>query len=271
MTTQKKLLILSIILIGVIVAVNSQLFHRLAIETFKLNNTLITYYSDDELDGKATVYVDGRVESECTFRDRKKNGWEIAYYNDGIIKSKTFMVNGVANGRAFAYNIKGQLEHEGFLLNDKPYGSWYKYYPDGSPMSYVLADINGQSFSVNYDSVGNLNLKEMDGFVVSPDLYTIDKFEGTPVLLKSYPEVNDSRLIKKDLLITVANLKGAKLKVTVDVNGRVYEFPNIKTNTLKIKNVLNKVTHKIFIESHLYNKDDTAINGINIKRLFVVK
>ncbi len=250
---------------------NRQQLHRFAIETFKLSNTLIAYYSDDELDGKATVYVDGRVESECTFRDGKKNGWEIAYYDDGIIKSKTFMVNGVANGRAFAYNRRGQLEHEGFLLNDKPYGSWYKYYADGSPMSYILADINNQSFSVNYDSLGNLKLKEMHGFVVSTDLYALDKYDDTPVLLKSYPEVNDARLINKDLLITVVNLHQAKLKVTVDVNGHMYEFPNIKTNTLKIKNLLNKGTHKIFIESHLYNKDETAINGINIKEQFVVK
>lgn len=72
-------------------------------------------------------------------------------------------------------------------------------------------------------------------------------------------------------MITVAKLHGAKLKVTVDINGHTYEFPNIKTNTLIIKNLLNKGTYDIFLESHLYAYDDTAINGISIKGKFVVK
>ena len=201
MTKSNKYFIVLIVFMIVIVVSNVQCIQQFAVKIFKLNETFITYYSDDKLSGSVIKYVDGRVESKGSFRNGMKNGWKITYHKNDRIKSKTFMKDDLAYGKTFSYSSDGKLKYTGFFLNGKPYGSWYTYYKDGTPESYILSDINSKSFSVNYDSLGDMKLKDMHGFVVSSDFYTNDPFDQHPVILKPYPEVNctDPLLVGQDL------------------------------------------------------------------------
>lgn len=266
-----KYLFCIILVILVLAAFNTTRIRVAFVQVFKLDYISANHNPDGKLDGPVTVYVQGRIKAISNVVNGVKQGRETTYHENGNPKSKTYFRDGLPSGKGYAYNANGQLEYAGLYLNGQPYGSWYNYFENGMPKSYFLYDVGKNiSFSVKYDSLGKMRLEDMHGFVVSSNFYSINPKNNKPVSLKPYPEINDISDINKDLMITVAKLKGARLQVTVDVNGSKYEFLDIKTNTLKIKNLLKKGKYDIFLKSYLYGDQDTVINGINIKSLLIV-
>jgi hypothetical protein len=237
---------------------------------FKLDKIFVQYNSQGNLNGEIVRYKEGKIYVLGNVVNGVKQGWETMFYKNGKIESRTFFVNGLPAGKGYLYSPDGNLAYSGNYKYGKPYGSWYQYYADGHVKKYMLYDIDkldkATSFTIGYETNGNLKLKEMSGFVVSPNFYSINSINNAIIPL--FPKNNPIRKFNNinDLYITVANPEHAKLSAMIKVNKSQYTFNGIKSNTIKIVNAFSKKgKYDLFIESHLYDENDKVINGINMK------
>lgn len=239
------------------------------VKVFKLDKQII-YYNNGEPDGKLLVFRKGKLYAVGNLVNGQKQGWETIFYKNGSKKSKTFFVNGLPAGRGYIYTPEGKLYYSGTFRYGIPYGSWYGYYPNGKIKKYILHDIDTHdskfAFNVDYTENGNLILKSMKGFVVSPNLYSIDVKSKSLVPISIVNNKTLEYLDINDLYISVANPKYTKLNVKITINNKLYKFNDVQKNTIKIPNAFSKNgKYNVFIESSLYDKTGKVINGIDIK------
>lgn len=238
-------------------------------EIFKQDALFVNYNSNGKIDGEVKSYINGKIYATGNVINGVKQGWEIMYYENGKIKSRTFFVNGQPSGKGFLYNDNGKLLYSGGYMNGGRYGNWYNYYDNGHIKEYLLYDIYRiLAFSIGYKNSGEMNLKDMQGLVVSPYIYSINSKTRSIVPLdrKTSPDMSFNDI--NDLYITVANAPGAKLTLNLKINSTSFTFKNIKSSTLKIPNAfLGKGIYNILIDSHFYNANGQHINGMNINYL----
>ena len=86
----------------------------------KKNGLWIRYYDNGQLWDKGT-YING-----------KKEGYWIAYFDDGKLWYKGNMRNGNEDGFWIFYFSNGQLHYKGKYINFKKEGPWVSYLRDGS-------------------------------------------------------------------------------------------------------------------------------------------
>lgn len=237
------------------------------IEIFKQDALLVKYNSDGRIDGEIVNYLKGKIFVIGNVVNGVKQGWETMYYENGKIKSRTFFVNGQPSGKGYLYTNKGKLLYSGSYLNGSRYGNWYSYYENGQVKKCILYGIrNDVLFSMGYERNGTINLKDMDGLVVSPYFYSIDPNNKSFIPLDRETSPSMSFKDIKDLYIIVVHAPGTKLNLKLQINSIRLAFKNIRGGTLKILNAFpNKGMFNIFIESHLYKDSGESINGMDIK------
>lgn len=266
----KKILLIVSLTVIVILSLNWRKVQIRWLEIFKLDKIFVHYNSQGNLNGEIAQYRAGKIYVIGNVLNGVKQGWETMFYKNGDIESRTFFVNGLPAGKGYLFDLEGNLTYSGTYKYGKPYGSWYQYYSNGHIKKYMLYDIDevnkATSFTIGYDVNGNLKLKEMSGLVVSPNFYSIDS--NSNAIIPLFPKDNPTRKFKNinDLYITMATPEHTRLSAVIKINESLYDFYRIKNNTVKITNAFSNIgKYNIFIESHLYDKDDKIINGINIQ------
>lgn len=206
--------------------------------------------------------IDGHVQTKVSYSNDLRQSWVFNYYKSGKLKNKYLFKRNEANGPEFGYYENGALEYVANNIDNKWVGDAHWYTENGNLDSYAAFNIKGKSFCLfQYDKFGKII--NMKGVVVSPDLYSINPKDSI-ILLDLYKNKNYDDI--SDLFLVVATPPNLHLKVVVNINNTQYKDLPIRNNIITVHNAfLNKGTYKIFIESHLYDKNNTIVNGVNIK------
>jgi hypothetical protein len=249
---------------------NFENLRKAYIVLFKKSAQLANYNNNGQLDGEFIIYVNGKIEIKANFNNGLKDGWSIKYYSNGQIERQVFFRHNKAEGTEYSYYKNGKLNCKRFWKDGRQYGSFYWYLENGELDSYSTYDINGKSFCVyRYEQSGKL--AKMEGFVIGFNIYSIDEKCDSTIVLNddAYHPNNQFRNIK-DLYITVATPPGLTPLVDVDINNKTLKKLTVKNNTIKIPNAFPvNDTYHIFIASHLVDKQDSVVNGINIKTTII--
>ena len=72
--------------------------------------------------------------AQGTFRNGKKEGPWISYYDDGQLWFNSIWKDGKKNGPWVSYHDNGQLGSKGTYKDGKEVGPWVRYWSDGSEM-----------------------------------------------------------------------------------------------------------------------------------------
>lgn len=231
---------------------------------FKKDAVFEPPYINGKLDGPFTIYAKGKIKFKATYRNGVRDGIATKYYDNGSVENKMFYKNDKLEGLQYRYFENGKLNYSQNLHNGKFYGEQRTYDESGNLNTYSVFDIHEHDFfDYHYDQRGNLIKQE--GFVFSFSIFSIDKKRDSVIVL----EENAANPTNKfhgveDLYITVATPPNLKLNLTVTINGTTYADLKVVNNTIKIPNAFPNIgTYKIFIESHLKNKQGEMIDGIN--------
>jgi len=225
---------------------------------------IIKLKTDDE---QYTVYEyrHGKLYSKHLEINGQFNGLAYRYYDNGKVEKKLYINNKTSYFKEFGFSPNGGLSYIGGYFKLKKYGSW-NFYKDGHLDSYKSFDADGEPyFTTKYSKKGNLvNSK---GLILSEVFFSVDQ-QGNVVILKDTIQRKYSGI--RDLYLTVAIPKYTKLYISVDINGTKYTVDKVINNTITIKNVFeNKGVYEIFVETHLFDRKRTIINGVNMKRRIV--
>ena len=108
----------------------------------------------------------------------------------------------------------------------------------------------------------------MTGIVFSLNIYSLNDKNDSVVILNSDGYLSNNKFSDiKDLYITVATPPGLTPQVDIDINNRKYNNIMVTNNTIKILDAFpQNDTYHISIISHLVDKNNSIINGINIER-----
>jgi hypothetical protein len=260
---------LSIVFLILIIK-NFQNLHKGYIVIFNKSGTVANFNSRGQLDGEMIKYVNGKIQIKANFIDGLKEGWVLKYYSDGRIENKLFYRANKAQGTEYEYYNNGKLNYTRYWKDDKQYGDLFKYFENGKLDTYSTYDILGLNFcDFHYDQSGKL--VKMEGFVISFTIYSLnEKGDSTIVLNREVNNFSNRFTDIKDLYITVASPPGLILKATANINDRSFKDLKITNNTIKISDAFPaKDTYHIFITSHLVDKSNNVINGINFKTTII--
>ncbi len=93
----------------------------------------------DESNGKKvlknekTYYKGLKVQTEGAYKDNKRDGLWIYYYDNGNKWSETEFKNGVNEGKSVTYYENGKVRYEGYYKNDVKTGKW-KFYDESGKL-----------------------------------------------------------------------------------------------------------------------------------------
>ena len=262
----KKRLILILCLLG--------LFCILLI--FNFSALKISYYKLSKKNGVVTKIVKGKridyeyragcLYGEQTIINGEVQEWAYRYYRNGAVERKVYVNNTTNYYKEFAYSSSGDIQYIGGYFHLKKYGSW-NFIKAGKLDRYEAFDVDAEPyFTATYDTKGNpINQK---GLVISEKFFSIDKEKN---IFKLEQATIDHSIGIKDLHITVAIPRNTKLYISATINGVNYKFDKIINNTVIIKDIfLKRGIYEIFIESHLFDRNNIIVNGINMKRKITI-
>lgn len=110
---------------------------------------------------KKEYYAGGKVKTEITIVDGKKNGPAKAYYESGELKREGTYVNDSLEGNVITYFINGQKETETNYIGGKKTGLYKEYYEDGQLKTEAnLKDDNQDGLTKHYFETGKLKSEE---------------------------------------------------------------------------------------------------------------
>ncbi len=141
--------------------------------------------------------------SECHYKDGKKDGLFITYYENTQIKFKCFYEQGKLNGLYKSFHIDGKLFEEGNYKNNKRIGSWISNFNDGNDelrsykedSFFALKDIiNGYGF------LGYSDGEEYNGEFKNKKFHGKGKYKFASGLIYE-GEFNDNKFNGKGALI----------------------------------------------------------------------
>lgn len=101
------------------------------------------------------AFENGRVDSEFTIKNKKRNGLARQYYPSGKISAETTFENDIQNGIEKTFYESGSLQEELTYVNGKINGERKYYYPNGK-IWLIMEYKNGLSWNViaNFDKKG---------------------------------------------------------------------------------------------------------------------
>jgi len=82
-----------------------------------------------ELIRQTTWYPGNKIQMVGEFKERKRDGKWIYYYQNGQVWSEGFFKNGKSDGKRILYHENGKLYIEGNYRDDRQVGIW-KYYDE---------------------------------------------------------------------------------------------------------------------------------------------
>ena len=96
---------------------------------------LISYYQEiygrEVLVEQKSTYPNGNIKIQGKFKNERREGEWIAYFEDGKVQSKGVYVKGKRTGIAKVYFPNGQLYYEGQYENNQRVGHWKFYNEQG--------------------------------------------------------------------------------------------------------------------------------------------
>lgn len=128
------------------------------IESYRENNNyFVTKYKNGFKDGKDVGYRRGRLNTECYFKEGKRDGRLTEYYSAGEIKREADFKNGVLDGKEMFYFVNGQVEKEINYKNGRQHGREIAYswregenelvrelnFTDGKPDGKQMKQVSG--------------------------------------------------------------------------------------------------------------------------------
>lgn len=237
---------------------------------FKKSGTITHHNNNGKLNGKSIVIANGILASEANFIGGKKEGWAIDFYKSGALMHKEFFRNNKLNGPMYAYYQSGKLKWACNAKDGKRFGSLYWYFENGRLDSYATYDIKGESFSLfQYDELGKII--KMEGYVVSPDIYSRNTSDSV-IMLDFNLDKKEGYHDIRNLYINVATPPDLHMQVIVNVNDHHFKDLPIKDNLVMVPDVFTKKgEYKILIESHLFDKNNKIVNGINVSRVIKIE
>jgi hypothetical protein len=257
----KKLLgILGILLLFSAIYLNQSDIKEQYLFFFKKSGIIV--HNNGEKKFEVDSVINGYLRTKATFSNGLQEGWFFKYYKSGMVKNKSFFKRNQANGPEYEYYENGKLKYVANNIDNKWIGDVHWYTENSKLDSYATFNIKGKSFCLfQYDKSGKIT--DMKGLVVSPDIYSINSRDSVIVLDfnrdRGYNEI-------KDLYIVVATPPHLHLQVIVNINNTQFKDLPINSNIITVPNAfINKGNYKIFIESHLYDKNNNIVNGINIE------
>lgn len=89
-------------------------------------------FKDGKKNGSWIIYYDnGQLLSKGEFLFGMKEGLWTYYYSDGKLWQTEFVKNGKGHGLVVTYHRNGQIKNKGNMLNDQREGLWVFYNEDG--------------------------------------------------------------------------------------------------------------------------------------------
>lgn len=267
-----KLTIVLIVVISICFLTYNNLnnLQKVYIKVFNKSILIANHNSNGQVDGQMLKYADGKLQIEENYKNGLKDGWSIKYYDDGHIENRKFYKNNKAQGTEYGYYKNGSLRYSRTWRDNKLYGSLFYNYENGKINAYGTYDIMGWNFfDYHYKQSGEIAKKE--GFVVSSNIYSLDEKSDTTLVLNYDAYHHDNRFHNiKDLYLTVATPPNTKLQVNVDINNQSFKDLTIVDNTIRIPNAFPTIdTYHIFVTTHLFDKKNKVIDGINIKTVII--
>lgn len=258
-----KYRILFFLLLIIIVVFNLEKIKIYYVELFKLNSIFVHYNENGKPEGMLVEYINGKIINKCNYVNGSKEGEILKYDETGQIFIKGFCKNDQLTGKQFGYYKSGKLNYVITYRKGKQYGDAYLYSENGKLKSYNVFGIDGEKFcSFQYDQSGKI--KDMNGFVVSQKFYSFDTQTDSLIVLDQESPAYQFKNIK-DFYLTVATPPGLTLNVNLTINNKLYKNLKIQDNIIKFPNAFSfKGRYKIFLESHLLDKFNKGVNGINM-------
>jgi len=96
-----------------------------------------------ELIRETTWYPHNKIQMKGEYKDKKRDGKWIYYYENGNIWSEGFFKNGKSDGKRILYSKNGKIFIEGYYQDDRPVGVW-KYYDEQGNLLRI-DDLNKES------------------------------------------------------------------------------------------------------------------------------
>jgi antitoxin component YwqK of YwqJK toxin-antitoxin module len=82
-----------------------------------------------EIVHETTFYPDKKVQMDGEYKDKKRDGKWIYYYNNGNVWSEGFFKNGKSDGKRVTHYENGKVFYEGYYDQDRRVGVW-KFYDE---------------------------------------------------------------------------------------------------------------------------------------------
>lgn len=116
-------------------------------------------YKEGKKDGIAIVYYEnGNKKCDCTYKDGELDGLSKVYYENGVLKNMINYTKGKVNGMAEFYYPSGIIQSKENYLNGKSEGQTILYNKQGLPTKYLNFKNNklhGEQTEIEYDNEGN--------------------------------------------------------------------------------------------------------------------
>ena len=93
--------------------------------------------ADRELVSDTFYYPGKKVQMAGGYKNAKRDGYWVSYYENGNKWSEGFYKNGMNDGKRTTYFESGKIRYTGYYLNDKRVGKWQFYDEAGNLLKEV--------------------------------------------------------------------------------------------------------------------------------------
>ena len=140
-----KKLILSLMILAAVACVHEESVVEASYEdgTPKKEATFKGRGANRELVKETYYYPDRKIQMTGGYKNSKRDGYWVSYYENGNKWSEGFYKNGMNEGKRTTYFESGKVRYAGQYLNDKRVGKWRFYDEAGNLLREV--DYSGKA------------------------------------------------------------------------------------------------------------------------------
>lgn len=256
MRNRKKvyIIILSALFIGLLVFFNYRFFLEIYIRAFRKSVVIEYRNKAGELNGRFTMYENGKVITDAYFFNGLAEGWVEKYYKSGALKNRAFFRKNNRDGKETEYYENGNVNYTNVWVNDKRYGNGYHYLENGKLSNYSAFDREDWFLVVEYAKP--IKSSKLLGTVVSPRIYA--KLRDSTMQLNN----NETYLGVNDIQIIAATPPELATRVSVTINNRNYVVTKISGNTIVIKDAFaERGVYTVKVVGELLDKNNIVVKS----------